>query len=189
MRKLLVTGITLLIALLVVTGGSAAPGNESVGEKLSRVLQGLVSDGTLTQEQAAAVKERTEPILREARKEGRQQGHWDARNRHLIGGWGKLAKGLDLKPRELREQLASGKTLVEVAKTQGLTEKQLHDRLLTRVKTRLDEAVAEKGITRAQADERLEQASERVTRIINRDLSKMPGLRKGPGRGKDAQDD
>ncbi len=186
MRKLLVTGITLLVALLVVTGVSAAPGNQSVGERLSRALQGLVSDGTLTQEQASAVKERTEPILREARKEGRQQGHRDVRNRHLIGGWGKLAKGLDLKPREL---LASGKTLVEVAKTQGLTEKQLHDRLMTRVKTRLDEAVAEKGITRAQADERLEQASERVTRIINRDLSKMPGLRKGQGRGKDAQDD
>jgi hypothetical protein len=63
-----------------------------------------------------------------------------------------LASALKLTPEELNAQLASGKTLAQVAEAQGVSQEQLSKSLEASVKAGLDKAVADKVLTREQAD-------------------------------------
>ncbi len=275
---LVLLGVTAFVGVVDARNGNA------VRNRLASALQGLVQEGTLTQDQAAAVQERVEPIVQQAEREGEGRG-WRAdklrpgraaealgmtsdelmeqmrdgktlaqiasskgisenelvgkllaplrtkldtavkekritqaradevvsrateqareltnakledlhpgQGRKYIGGWGRLAKVLEVHPQELRQELASGKTLAQVAAAQGMSEQQLRQKLMTIVRERVNEAVREKDLTRAQADRRLQAAEERISEAINRDFSNMPGMQKGkgwkmkPGRGWD----
>ncbi len=66
--------------------------------------------------------------------------------------WNSLASALKLTPQELNAQLASGKTLEQIAEAQGVSKEQLTTALEAAVKAGLDKAVADKVMTRAQAD-------------------------------------
>ena len=69
--------------------------------------------------------------------------------------WNGLADALNLTPDGLNEQLASGKTLTQIAEAQGVSQEQLAAALETSVKAGLDKAVADGVLTQAQADQML----------------------------------
>lgn len=69
--------------------------------------------------------------------------------------WNGLADALKLTPDELQNQLASGKTLTQIAEAQGVSQEQLTAVLETSVKAGLDKAVADGVLTREQADQML----------------------------------
>lgn len=71
--------------------------------------------------------------------------------------WDGLAEALGLTPDELNAELASGKTLLQIAETKGVSQEQLDAALETSVKAGLDEAVADGVLTQAQADQMLNQ--------------------------------
>ncbi|MGE5273379.1 MAG: hypothetical protein ACM3QU_06340 [Verrucomicrobiota bacterium] len=99
---------------------------------------------------------------------------------HGIGGHGfghlsAAAAYLGLSESELQTQLASGKTLADVAKAQGKSVDGLVSALLADEKKELDAAVAAGRLTQAQADELLASAEQRITAMVN-------GTMPGPGR-------
>lgn len=73
--------------------------------------------------------------------------------------WGGLAETLGLTPDELNAELASGKTLTQIAETQGISQEQLATTLETSMKAGLDKAVADGALTQAQADQMLSHMS------------------------------
>jgi len=66
--------------------------------------------------------------------------------------WNGLYSALKLTPEELNAQLASGKTLAQIAEAQGVSQEQLAQALESAVKAGLDKAVADKVLTQEQAD-------------------------------------
>ncbi len=66
--------------------------------------------------------------------------------------WNGLADALGLTPDELNAQLTGGKTLAQIAETQGVSQEQLAAALETSVKAGLDKAVADGVLPQEQAD-------------------------------------
>ncbi len=69
--------------------------------------------------------------------------------------WNGLADAIGLTPDELNAELASGKTLTQIAEAKGVSQEQLAAGLETSVKAGLDKAVADGALTQAQADQML----------------------------------
>ena len=127
-------------------------------------LDEAVQQGTLTQEQADAIKPRLEAgglgalfdrhgLGRPGRGGLRFPGVGDA----MLNA---AATALNLTPDEVKTQLRSGQTLAELAQAQGTTEEAVKNAALAAAKTQLDAAVADGTLTQAQADAlyaRLEQ--------------------------------
>ena len=81
-----------------------------------------------------------------------------ARSVHTIV-WNGLASALKLTPEELNAQLASGKTLAQIAEAQGVSQEQLSKSLEASVKAGLDKAVTDRLLTQEQADWMFSQMS------------------------------
>ena len=140
------------------------------GEHLAEALAPLVEDGTLTQEQADAVVAR----LHEA---------WAERGGRRGPGPGveATAEVLGMTVDEVREALAGGSTLAELAEERGVATEDLVDAMLAGMEERLAERVADGTITQEQADERLADATEHVTDHIEGEH--QPGEHRPFGRG------
>ena len=142
----------------------------SAVERITEALSGLVSDGSLTQEQADEVA----TTLSEA-------GLGD-RGGHGGHGGGRLdlraaATALGMTDDELRAALeADGTSLADVAAEQGVEVDVLVDALVTAAEENIAQAVEDGELTQEQADERLADLEERVTERVNDDS-------RGPGRG------
>lgn len=163
-------------ALLVPAVASAQTGE--TGSRLSalrEVLAGLVTDETITQEQADAVAER----LDEALPPGRGLGHRGGGPGH--GPWGgprghgalhlaadTLAEAAGATVDELREAFRDGTTLAELAQSNGVERSALVERLVAAAQERLDAAVADERLTQEQADERAAGLAERIERLVDR---------------------
>lgn len=184
MRK---TAAAVAFAASMTVGGLAGatlgvPGVAGAAEAaagwVDEALGGLVDDGTITQAQADAV----ETALEEARP---ARAHRALRHHGLDAA----ADALAMTEEDVRDALADGKTLAEVAGEQGISVDALVDALVAEHQARLDEAVAEGDLTQEQADERLAAAEERVTAFVNGERPERPerpaglgGGRRGPGR-------
>ena len=83
---------------------------------------------------------------------------------------------------ELRDAVADGATLAEVAEANGSSADALIDYLVGVVAEHLDEAVAEGKMTADEAAERLEQATDHITALVNGELPERPEGA-GPGLG------
>jgi len=127
-------------------------------------LGGLVDDGTITQAQADAVA----AALDEAGP-ARGFGHGHGRHMHLAA----VAEVLDTTVDELREALAGGQTIAEVA---GDRVDALIDALVADMKARLDQHVADGDLTQEEADERLAGAEERITAMVNGEMPARGGF-------------
>ena len=140
-------------------------------------LAGLVSDGTLTQEQADAVAER----LRKAGVKGPADSrgphhlrgpqlphgpHLDAIPGALKAGLETAAKALGLTETQLRQALRDGDTLAQVAKEHGVAVNTLVDALVTAATERIDAAVADGGLSTARADKIKADLRERITELV-----------------------
>jgi len=131
-------------------------------------IQQAVDDGRITQEQA---DERIEQMEENA-LEGLQTGSWFSMGgRGRRGGPGGvqpaiLAETLGMSTEELREALADGQTIAELAEAQGMSLQNIVDALMAPMVERTQQAVDDGRITQEQADERIEQMEERLLEAL-----------------------
>ncbi len=149
------------------------------GAWLSETLAPLVANGTITQAQADAVIE----AIQEARPDHGLRGHRFGRGVNLEVA----ATAIGITPEELRTALQGGQSLAEVAEANGVAVQTVIDAFVADLKTHLDTRVASGAMTQAEADEKLADATERITAMVNGDFPDRPF---GPGpRGDDDTDD
>jgi hypothetical protein len=138
-------------------------------------LAPLVANGTITQAQADAVLGALE-----AAKPDHGPGHRGGRGARL--SLETAATALGMTEDELRAALGDGKTIAAIAQEQGVDVQKVIDALVAEAKAHYDEEVASGDLTRAEADERLTAATERITEAMNRTFT----LRHhGPGHDSD----
>jgi len=185
MRKKLIiataAGVLTLGGLGIAVPALAAPGTAggSAVERITEALSGLVSDGSITQEQADEVA----TTLDEA-------GLGD-RGGHRGGGpdLGAAATALGMTEDELRTALeADGTTLADVAEEQGVEVDTLVDALVTAQQERIASAVEDGDLTQEQADERLAGLEERITERVN-SAEPFGGRGHGPHGDRDGEAD
>ena len=93
--------------------------------------------------------------------------------------WGGLAETLGLTQDELNAELASGKTLTQIAEAKGVSQDELAAALETSAKAGLDKAVADGVLTQEQADSMLSNMGGNYGWMI----SHMGSLGNGAGPG------
>ena len=173
--------ITTTAAGAVMLGGLAVAGpaladdatGTSAVERITEALSGLVSDGSITQEQADEVA----ATLAESGLggPGGRGGHGPGMDLSVA------AETLGLSEDELRTALeADGATLAQVAEDQGVEVDTLVDALVAAGEERIADAVADGRITQEEADERLADLEARVTERVESALPDRPGR---PDRG------
>ena len=151
---------------------------DALEQALANRVDEAVAAGRLTQERGAALKARIRsgeyPLLG-LRGRGPRGGH---------GGHGArldaAATFLSLTEAELRTELRDGKSLADVARTEGKSVDGLVDALVDAQKAKLAEAVADGHLSDAQRDQRLEDIEERIAEVVN---ATGPRLRGGRGFG------
>jgi hypothetical protein len=145
------------------------------GAWLSETLAPLVADGTITQAQADAVI----AAIQEARPDHGPRGHRFGRGVNLEIA----ATALGISTDDLRTALQDGQSLAEVAQANGVDVQTVIDAFVADLKTHLDTRVASGAMTQAEADEKLAEATERITAMVNGDFPDRPfgpGFRGGP---------
>ncbi len=151
------------------------------------VLAGLVTDGTLTQEQADKVAAAFEAARAEHGGPGRGGPGEDGHGRGGPGGGGHgprgarieaVATALGLTPEELRAEVTAGKTIAEVATANGVAVQSVIDALVTDAKDHIAQAVTDGKLTQAEADTKLAEVEQRITDMVNNPLPA-----RGAGRG------
>ncbi len=157
----LVTGFGGAVA---VTPAEAASSDNPVASRLAGIknaLSGLVSDGTLTQEQADQVAETLDSELTE-----RGFGHPGGPGGRS-GGLEAAAEVLGLTSEQLSTELRDGKTLAEVAQAQDVSVDNLVDGLVADAEERIDAAVQDGRLTATQADELRASLTDRIAERVN----------------------
>jgi len=163
--------ITLTAAGLLAIGGVAVAGSAlaatgatdtaaTVSSRVDRIkdaLAGLVSDGSITQDQADEVA----TTLDEADLGG---GHGGGHGRDLATA----ASTLGMSEDDLRTALdADGATLASVAEDQGVAVDTLVTALVDAEEARIAQKVTGGDLTQAEADERLTDLQTRITDRVN----------------------
>lgn len=172
MRKKIVTvaaaGVLGLSGLALAGPALAAAGAPSVGaavsskvDRVKQALAGLVTDGTLNQGQADRVASTlgaagVGPDGHDGRRGGRGGPDLAA-----------AATALGISEADLRTALQGGRTLAQVAKDKGVAVDTLVSALVDAEKTRAAKQVTDGRLTQAQADQRLEGLTARVTQRVN----------------------
>jgi ribosomal protein S20 len=90
------------------------------------------------------------------------------------------ARALNLSEDDLRAQLRDGKTIAQVAQTQGVDVQTVIDAMVAEATARIDEAVQEGDLTAEEGNERKANLEERITRLVSEGKPKGGGPR---GRG------
>jgi hypothetical protein len=151
-------------------------------------VEQALADGRITQEQADALKERIEsgdfpPFIGPGLFGFREHGLGDGPDDHHFFFDAKLsaaAEYLGLTEAELREQLADGKSLADVAEAEGKSVDGLKEAMLAGAKSRLDEAVADERLTQEQADEIYERLESAIDELVNGTGPRAPRPGVGP---------
>jgi len=134
-------------------------------ERILERLSPLVDDGTIDEDQAGAVADTLADSLP-------RLPHGMGRGPMALQ---ETADFLEMTGRELVEALRDGGTLAELA---GDKAEALVDHLLGLAEAHLDQAVADGRLTEEEAAERLAEATERLTDLMNGELE-MPWLADG----------
>lgn len=146
------------------------------------IVDEKVADGTLTEDEAAQIRERIEsgkglffPPFGRGFHHGMDVG---------IGvKLDDLAEFLGVDVVDIRDGLQSGQTLAQIAEANGKTADELAAHLLSNLEEKLNEAVANNRITQDRADEILANAPDKIDELINHAGPLGPG--RGPHRGFD----
>lgn len=137
------------------------------GAFLEDALAPLVEDGTIDQGQADAVI----AAIEEARPEGFGKGrHARHHGRHVAMEGVTDLLGIDAA--ELRELLADGQTLAEIGEANGVSVDELVAAIVSELEERLASAVEDGDLTQEEADEKLAEATERATALVNGELER-----------------
>lgn len=131
-----------------------------------------VKDGKITKEQGEALKQRAAqgglPFFGGGPGFGHRDGFGGPGLGHHSGvSFDAASKYLGLTEAELRTQLASGKSLADIAKDKGKSVDGLKKAITADVKTNLDQAVEDGKLTQAQADDILKGTTDRLDDIVN----------------------
>lgn len=141
-----------------------------------------VQQGTLTQEQADALKARVQA--------GDVGALWGGRG---FGGHGPMdggvrdamvtavAKALNITPDELMTQLHGGQTLAQIAQAHNTTEQAVVDAALAAAKTQLAQSVTDGKLTQAQADSIYAQLQQQGAQVLTPRGPHGHGPMGGPG--------
>lgn len=149
-------------------------------ERLREALQPLVDDDTISADQADDVADH---LLQEAQGEfGRLggRGHM-GHHRGGVGNFDVIEETLGMDAAEIREALAEGSTLADLADDPQA----LIDALVAEAQTKLDEAVADGELTAEEAAEKQAEIVERVSDMVNGEFEG----RRGPGKWGGPADD
>ncbi|KAB7744130.1 hypothetical protein GA707_11825 [Nostocoides sp. F2B08] len=147
--------------------GDTSTERPSIVERIAEALAGLVDDGTITEDQAAAV---AEELASSEELRGGPMGHGP---HGWIGGMERpgleaAAETLNLTEDELRSALRDGSSLAEIAEEQGVAVDDLVDALVAAAEDRLAQAVEDGRITQERADEIAATLPERVAEALER---------------------
>lgn len=187
MRQTLKIGaVVLTVAALTMSGIALAQSDESTDDgaarpavtKIMERLQDLVTDGTISSEQAEAVAQHLADGVRMHRQRC-----------HAGPGFGAIAEFLEMEPEEFRAALQEFDTLAALAAANGSSGDEVIEFLVAQAEQRLAQAVENGRIDQATADEKLAQIEDAVTRMVNGELPEWgtcvgrPGHRSGDGPG------
>ena len=157
------------------TGDSTAL--QSRVTSIKEALAGLVSNGTLTQQQADQVAS----TLAESRPEGlRHHGRGGGRGVRL-----EALSSLGITAEEVRAAAEAGKTLAQLAEEQGVSEERVVSTLVTAGEEHLAEAVADGRLTQAEADEKKADLEARTTERLDDPIRHKRGHHGRHGRDAD----
>jgi len=138
--------------------------SDALEHALGERVDAAVAAGRLSKEQGDALKDRIEsgdvPLFRWLHRRG-------FRHVGFIGKLDAAAAYLGLTEAQLRTQLESGKSLAQVAEAQGKSVDGLVDALVNEAKKHLDRAVSAGRLTRAQANEMLDNLRDRIASIVD----------------------
>jgi len=150
---------------------------------LGEVLDELVAEGTIDQSDADAVEEAMDDRRAEfgaSRPDRDGRGH--GQRGHRSHGGDELLEALDMTGEELRDALADGQTIEELAEAAGVDLAELANQRLDQAQARLDEAIADGSITDERAARAQEHIDEAREAAADGELA-FPGRGGGPGRG------
>ena len=131
--------------------------------RITEVLKGLVTDGTLTQAQSDKVA----TTLADQLPKGGPGGHDGMRGI----GIGKIttaaAKALGVSEADLRTELAAGKSVADVAKEKSVDLDTVVTAVTDAAKTQIAQAVTDGKITQARADTMTANLADKITEEVN----------------------
>jgi len=164
--------------------------SDALKHGLENRIDEAVKAGRLTEEQGKALKERIEsasaPLIFGGFGPGDRFGHGFG-HFGVFTELGTAASYLGLEEDELRDALADGKSLAQVAKDQGKSVDGLVDALVADATKRIDAAVDDGRLTKEQASELKQDLEERITDLVNREPGEFRrgfgDRRFGPGPG------
>ncbi|MGY1824233.1 hypothetical protein [Geodermatophilus sp. SYSU D00079] len=174
---LALSGLAVAVPALADTDGTGAASSSAV-DRVRDALSGLVSDGSLSEEQADEVAS----TLGEAGLGGR--GDHGGRP-----GLAAAATALGTTEEELRTALAAdGATLATVAADRGVDRDTLVTALTEAARERIATAVEDGRLSQQEADQRLAELGERIEALVDRTGPGSHGPGPGSGPGDDADD-
>lgn len=159
-------------------------------QALQNRIDEAVEAGRLTEEQGEALKERIEsadtPLVFGGFGERRGLAPGLGLGLGHVGHFGSLDTAvsyLGVTDEELRDALADGKSLAEVARAEGKSVEGLVNALVADVEKRIEAAVDAGKLTQEQAAELKDDLADRVTELVNHEpgaLGDLRGHRFGP---------
>jgi hypothetical protein len=203
-KKSLVLGIAGALAVAGGTAGIAATQRNSPDEERQAIINDAakqlgVTPTALTNALKTALKNRVDAAVAAGRLTKTQgdelKARIDAGDAPLFfGGFhhgyfghflhlDAAASYLGVTEAQLRDDLAAGKTLAQVAKDRGKSVDGLVDAMTAEVKEHLADAVADGRLTQAQADSILADVKRRITDRVNGKAPTFPGFRHFGGFG------
>jgi uncharacterized protein YidB (DUF937 family) len=157
--------------------------DQALTDTALEMVDQALADGKITEEEAANIKERINsgdfPGMGFGPHVGFGHGFEKGFHRgfHVGVKIDDLADFLGVEKADIREALANGQSLAEIAEANGKTRDELKAHIMSNTQERIDEAVANGDLTQEQADEKLQRVEEMVDNLINQS---GPLFRSGP---------
>ena len=151
--------------------------SSALKKAIENQIDAAVAAGRLTKAQGDELKQRVEsndfPLFGPLPL-GFGFRHFGFFGHHGFPGLDAAASYLGLTESQLDAKLDSGRTLAQVAKEQGKSVDGLVSALKADLKQKLDQAVADGRITKAQEDQALKDADARLTNLVNGKFIRPP---------------
>jgi uncharacterized protein YidB (DUF937 family) len=167
-NKVVLVGIISLVAVIAAAGIAGAAYGDKRGFREAR-FQAFQTGQQMTCGHTAGDR---------AQAKGRAKGFaqsWGGQGFALMESAADL---LGLEPRELKEELQSGKSLAEIAQDKGISQETLIEKIQAALTANLDQAVANEKIPAETAAKIKENLTQRITDMVTRE---HPARQTAPG--------